>query len=385
MNTAAGSSEPPWLLLPPSIDGSGRLAYKFHRVAEKEEEFSCTNKMDFPADIDITKDVDFAGSSHGWLALFNRRNYDLYLSNPITDRRIQLPPLPVPRPRTFGGVGVVERVSLSSSPDQKSCQSFMTIEGRAALCSPRCSSEWTLFPGDREYDDLVYSSTHGRLFCVTSGSAELECWDTSDEASPRLDWVIQDDRKLDFGGANELSFHWPTLCVFKQNCDKVNYVVCDEHSGDLFLVVRHVNSRAGPYKITMVNRVVISEFGGRHYVKDPYKTVDFDVFKIDFKSGEVMRVERSLCGLAMFVGGNHSLAIPAKKVPGLKPDCIYFTDEIRLVGPTRRVRVNYGGHDNGIFDFPNKEISCYSAFYPIEFDKIRKVLPLPLWFTPTTH
>lgn len=104
MSTAAGgvrSPGPPWLMLPPRIDGGGSLAYKFHRLAENDE-FSCDNKFGGGDDINIAKDVDFAGSSHGWLALFNRRNFDLHLSNPITDRHIKLPPPPLsPPPPAF--------------------------------------------------------------------------------------------------------------------------------------------------------------------------------------------------------------------------------------------------------------------------------------------
>lgn len=258
----------------------------------------------------------------------------------------------------------------------------MTIGGRAALCSPRRSNEWTFLSGDRVYDDLVYSSRHNRLLCVTRGKTILEGWDTTDE-SPRLDWAIQDKEELDFD-VNKEYFRWPSRCMLKRECGQVKYLVCDDHSGDLFLVVRHVNLLAGPYG-ALVDKIVLSEYSGRHYVKTPYKTIDFDVYKIDWKRGEVMHMEDSLEGLAMFVGTNHSFAIRATEVPGLKRDSVYFTDEIRLVGPTRFARTNYGGHDNGIFDYQNKDLSSCCTFYPIEFNNIRKVLPLPLWFTPTTQ
>lgn len=400
MSTAAGgvrSPEPPsapWLMLPPRIDGGGSLAYKFHRLAGNDD-FSCENKvggdgdgdeLHLPLDIDIAKDVDFAGSSHGWLALFNRRNYDLHLSNPITDRHIKLPPPPLsPPPPAF-------RVILSSSPEEEGCLAFAIVGGgRAALCSPGRSKEWTFLSGgggggDCAYEDLVYSSAHKRLFCVTDGSAILESWEMSDECEgPRLDWAIQDKRELDFSDGMKIWFDWPRRCMLKQRCAQVKYLVCDGSSDTtaLYLVVRHVNPRAGPYVGHLVDKILISEYGGRQYARTPYKTFDFDVYRIDWEGGKVTHMENSLEGLAIFVGTNHSFAIPAAAgVAGVRPDSVYFTDEIRLAGPTRFARTTYGGHDNGIFDYKNKDLFSCCPFYPIDFNSIRKVLPLPLWFTP---
>ncbi|KAH6796406.1 hypothetical protein C2S51_037392 [Perilla frutescens var. frutescens] len=35
--------------------------------------------------------AELVGCSHGWVALFNRRNNDLFISNPITRRHMKLP------------------------------------------------------------------------------------------------------------------------------------------------------------------------------------------------------------------------------------------------------------------------------------------------------
>lgn len=176
-------------------------------------------------------------------------------------------------------------------------------------------------------------------------------------------------------------YDWPTQCMLKQQAGKVKYLVCDEHSGGLFLVVRHVNPLAGPHG-AMVDTIAISQYCGRHYVKTPYKTFDFDVYKIDWERGEAIHMEGSLEGLAMFVRANHSFAIQGAADLKLKLDSVYFTDEIRTVGTTRFAPTNYGGHDNGVFDYRSKDLSSCCPFYPIELAEIRKVLPLPLWFQP---
>ena len=61
------------------------------------------------------------GSSHGWLALMNQRNNELFLSNPITRRHIKLPPiqsLPNPELTLEPGTGraLVSKLILSTPP-----------------------------------------------------------------------------------------------------------------------------------------------------------------------------------------------------------------------------------------------------------------------------
>lgn len=55
-------------------------------------------------------------------------------------------------------------------------------------------------------------------------------------------------------------------------------------------------------------------------------------------------------GLAIFVGVNHSFALPAADYPGLEPDSVYFADSKRLDSVK-------GRNDIGIFDYRNKTIT----------------------------
>ncbi|XP_057789196.1 uncharacterized protein LOC131006072 [Salvia miltiorrhiza] len=383
--TSGGVSSPPapWLMLPPAVDESGDLAYRFQSLATKEELIHKNkissdelqlDELQLPAEIDLIKDVDFVGSSHGWLALYNRRSTDLFLSNPIADRHVKLPPLPG-----------ADRVILSASDAPLA---FATFGSRRelAFCRPhRRGGEWTHFGGDYTYDNLVYSTKHKRLFCVCHEQEYyginiiLEGWDVDriEERPPKLDWVIQGNDELNLADYRR---DWPGRSEFKKECLQVFYMVCDEHSGDVFLVVRHVNPRVGPFG-ALVDKIVLSHYRGCHFMKIPYKTFDFDVYRIDFERGEVINMVGSLGGLAIFLGINEPFTIPA--IAGVvKADCIYFTDENVLVGPTKLEKTSYGGHDNGVFDYEKKDFYPCCDLYPIEYEKIRKILPLPLWFTP---
>ncbi|KAL6521555.1 hypothetical protein OROGR_018124 [Orobanche gracilis] len=384
--TTGGVSSPsaPWLMLPPAVDGSGNISYKFHCLATKSD-FVRTNNVGRELSAD---DIQFVGSSHGWLALYNPRNSNLFLSDPITDRHINLP-----SPRGLGGGA--DRVILTSSPIEEGALALMTFGSsrcRLALCSPRRGGEWSLFGGDREYDNLVYSSRSKRIFTIVEEydydeeededelgkkQTSLEGWDVGG-SKPRLDCVILCKKEIDF---NDHHFDWPAMPDLKKECTQVKYLVSDESSGDLYLVVRHVNPRAGPLN-SLTDKIVISPLRGVHFIRTPYKTIEFDVYKVDFECGEVVYMEDSLDGLAIFVGINHSFAIPAAEVSGVKADSIYFTDENRLIAAMRFERTTYGGHDNGIFDYRNKVFHSCCDFYPVEYEKIRKILPLPLWFTP---
>ncbi|KAL6493343.1 hypothetical protein OROGR_033102 [Orobanche gracilis] len=380
----------PWLMLPPAVDGIGNIDYKFRSLVDYKE-LTYTNKigggegeLELPVDVDIVKDVKFVGSSHGWLALQNRRNYEnLFLSNPITGRHIKLPPPPAS--------GASGRLILSAGGDIEAdgCLARMTYSDKPltlAFCSPLRSKEWTLLnvwgggDGRDYYDNIVYSTTHHRLFCAIrySGGYDvtgLECWDLNGNP-PRRDWVIHQRKS-----------RWPVMSEFKERCHQVRYLVC---SGEvLLLVVRHVNIRAGPHG-SMVDEVMLSPDMGCLYTKTPYKTIDFDVYRIDPERGlgEVELMERSLGGLAIFVGINEPFAIRAAKeeVGGVRPDCVYFTEDNHPLAELLMVEgsCTYGGHDNGIFDYKNKDFYSCCDVYPIEYERIRKILPLPLWFTPTT-
>ncbi|KAH6765776.1 hypothetical protein C2S52_016759 [Perilla frutescens var. hirtella] len=84
------SKTSPWLMLPPAYEKrGGGMAYRFYSLADNEVlSFEKSDGVESPDD-----DARVVGSSHGWLALLNRRNNDLFLSNPLSRRDIKLPPI----------------------------------------------------------------------------------------------------------------------------------------------------------------------------------------------------------------------------------------------------------------------------------------------------
>ncbi|KAH6766611.1 hypothetical protein C2S52_017594 [Perilla frutescens var. hirtella] len=370
MISTMNSFESPLLMLNPKSDGEGRFVYKFQCLAKNYVySFFSNNYSNSPSgrrqwnsdelenEYGIS-DFRFVGSSHGWVALYNERIHDLFLSDPISDRHIKLPP----------PLHTVKRLILSSSADdEKGCLAFMTLGSgdRVAFCSPLLSDEWSLFGGDdkREgevYDNLVYSRRHNRVFCITSAptttTTKLEVWDVGDE-SARLDWMMM------------------TADLNHKNLRKLKYIVSAEQTGELYLVVRHVIIRGGVVEANFTDPICSKD----PYFSNPhYGTVDIDVYKIDRDRGKVTLMENSLEGLAMFVGINHPFAIIPASASGLKPNSIYFTYDDRLRPP-----YGVGEEDNGIFDYQNRIFDYQTR----DFSPFRNPYPIqcPIWFSPVNN
>ncbi|KAH6811369.1 hypothetical protein C2S51_025131 [Perilla frutescens var. frutescens] len=369
------SISPPWLMLPPSLEGGDKI-YKFFRPTESGV-MSFTERShggESPDD-----DARLVGCSHGWVALFNRRNNDLFISNPITRRHIKLPPIhTLPDPELnldLDGHGSVSKVILSSSPDDEECRGMMSFgpSNRLAFCLPGRSSGWTpighLFEDSdhhypfircaRVYEDLVYCSRRKVFTSITSGDLNLSSLyflDRERYFPERHDWDIEDPACAGIVRSEQLEFHengkgtltWleENIEVLEDECIQIPHLVYAEHSDQLFLALRFVQLM-NPDGHSPLGYIPYCGFKGLSDVF-PGKTFGFIVIEID-EEGKCTVVD-DLNGLAMFVGVNNSFAIPA-----FKPNSIYFTD-------ANRIRMISGANDTGIFDYQLKTISpCYHA------------------------
>lgn len=118
----------PWLMLPPSLDGTD-MVYDFYRLDEdKVVSFNKrtgyeSSKSEFPDD-----EAVFVGSSHGWIVCHNDSDMceeaavgNLFLSNPISRCHIKLP-----CPDNSGCLGDrpihVQNVVISSPPGDLYCR-----------------------------------------------------------------------------------------------------------------------------------------------------------------------------------------------------------------------------------------------------------------------
>ncbi|KAL1565603.1 hypothetical protein AAHA92_07797 [Salvia divinorum] len=291
------------------------------------------------------------GSSHGWLALMNRRNNDLFLSNPITRRHIRLPQIQsLPNPELNllpGGKAQVSKLILSASPDSEECRAMVSFgqDDRLAFCRPGHSQEWVPigkpymdrddkiynFVYPKSYNDFVFSSKSNVFTCLTKSDIHewgLEDWDLTDMDSPKLAWIRTNNEQPN-------TEHDEIL--------RKEHLVYAEQTDELFLVIRSID-------------------------KCQLETFFFFTMKLQKEEDGWTTCSRSCSDFALFVGTNHSFAIAS---PRFKPNSIYFTDhkDDQVTG------------DVGIHDCANNTIS--NCYYPFEKHHTNSLSLTPIWFTPT--
>ncbi|KAL3647082.1 hypothetical protein CASFOL_008050 [Castilleja foliolosa] len=452
------NSPSPCLVLPPTFEGgSGDMVYNLYNLVQNKV-IKFNNKKLIPQE-----DTRIVGSSHGWLALFNQRNCDLILTNPVTGRHVKLPPSKsdVPPKGFKEKMRCVCKVIISCDAEQEECQAMMIDDDlRLAFCRPGQSpTEWTTIGALSNLDCIgaidgthipaivrgrdvsSYRNRHGKIsqnvlaacnfdlefMYVLSGwegsahdskvlndaitrrnglkvaqgifecrsdefpiepvdepssstlpvneeatnGDDFEAWDVASDP-PRLRWENRNDL-LTYHNYDEWYYRAVAL-LGSGYTEPFRGLVFAEQTDQLFFVTRHIVPQMGPDG---------SSVDDRDYERYPYKTVSFDVHKVDWEldggGGRLSHLDGgSLDGLAMFVGLNHSFAVVATEHNGLKPNSIYFTDDKRIV-PRGIIDdyEKYGGHDIGIFDYKNKTISqCY---YPCDIQSIKKIMPEPIW------
>ncbi|XP_012850828.1 PREDICTED: uncharacterized protein LOC105970537 [Erythranthe guttata] len=322
------------------------------------------------------------GSSHGWLAYYwAHSNMNLFLYNPLSRRQIKLPSvktIPLAEEILRDCWGRPQKLILSCSPDEEDCRAILCFgpRGNMAFCCPRQSTKWTPFGSHfheneklnellrdacivRAYDDFVYSTTQKQLFCITQ-FADIESWDLGDPTSPKLNWKKAGD-----------DFRMWYSC---------KYLVFAEHSNRLFLVRRHIMTHMGPDG----SPVVVGSHYERGGLPDtvPYKTTGFDVYEIDREKGEFIKyMDRTLDGMTFFIGSTGHGFVIEERDEMIKPNSIYFTDPDSHTPANWDKYKTYGGHDLGIFNYKNRTFSpCY---YPCDIQKVERIQPTPIWFTPS--
>ncbi|CAA0826785.1 Unknown protein [Striga hermonthica] len=369
------SSSPiyPWLMLPPVLESdSTTAAYKFYSLGEKRVvTLTCEGAA---REVTASGDVMFfTGSSHGWVGIWNPHTHDILLYNPISRRHIKLPPYnEIPNYNhnlDIDSVGV-EKIILSSSPDDEACRAVIIykLRGMMAFCCPaRPNATWApmgdpFAPDDGVnpygcYRDCVYSPGHGLFFAFTKCDT-LECWDLQDPCSPTSIRVAD---YLSLRGSPQWEPKSTTRLVVMGR--------------DILFVTQHTTEVLDLEGLCGVD----CRDYGEDYKPLPYwVTIDLDVDRYDPECGDVVRLS-SLGNWALFVGHcSHAVALPVAQWPGLRPNTIYFTD-LEGTEVFKNVKL-INGNDIGIFDYEKKTVSpCY---YPVEVRRLKKIFPTPMWFFP---
>ncbi|KAL3647949.1 hypothetical protein CASFOL_008917 [Castilleja foliolosa] len=388
------SSSYPWLMLSPR---SCNTSYELYSFAEKRVLSIPKPDLKYEVESGFRDATKILGSSHGWLACFNRRRRELFLLNPLSGRRVNLPPfhnLSTPESKLSDGKRlIVKKIIITcSDPESEDCQTVMIfgMADRLAICCPgRSSPEWTLIGQSKCYLDVVYWFKHELFFSLTYIS-RLDAWDLRNPLSPSLVWSCHFDdleEEFDNGGEPSLSDSDVTERKYSQ---KRKYPVVSKQ-GELYLVQRYINcwmmpdgscapddddsdddmennNLRDPSKTIMEN----------NNLRYPSKTVDFNVYKIvvDGDRRKKVLMGGHLDGLVMFIGDpSHVIAIPADEANGFQPNSICFTED------DHGFFSSHHGTDNGIFDYKKKTFS--SCYYPIDYERLKnKMCPPPLWITP---
>lgn len=405
----AAKSPAPWLMLPPLFK-CGEMLYNFYSLAE--DRVLTFNKRrrgaggGFVDSDQIPPDgAKLVGSSHGWLASFDEDSNHVFLSNPISGRHIKLPPvdtLPDPHINLFDGRGSVSRVILS---DEEARHAMITYGPgrRLAFCAPGAAAWAPLgdrlswYEGEDEnmkfavlpWEDTAYCAGTGVFTSIQplaftwDGYYVEEAHGKNEHHCQMFQWKIPEGLFHDELPVCNLEEQEEKLRPFPlEQCIQMPHLVYADSffSGTLPLIVLRLMDRGigdgGNEKQLLRRREVyrarINTF--------PYRSVSFLVLQpVDHYPGIFWHLVKDLKGLAIFVGMNHSFAIPA--TGNLKANSIYFTDAGRITPVDRDEAPGmYGGHDIGVYDYEKKTISpCY---YPCDYERFSRIEPPPMWFTP---
>ncbi|XP_009605123.1 uncharacterized protein [Nicotiana tomentosiformis] len=388
----------PWLMLLPEFKEDSTV-FKFYRLAEGDVIQVQHEQQVMMPDIDS---VCLGSLSKGWLVCIQPKDCLLFMFNPLSGKTIQLPsietfpcvngvirnsvrvecflnhqsiPLTPQRMSSY----IVEKMILSSpDPMEEDCIALVIYgpHQRLAFCRRPGIAEansWTALDGPlREYTQIVFHSGKKLFFALTQDK-ELEAWDLHNDPTKRF--LIQIE---DIGCSDD----WPSSAADDTEleckscyCWDTDYLVYDHQSQELFVVTRYI-----AHGIAQDGTLILPvENAEREY---PYKTQTFDVFKLDFIDHdrvELQYLPGSLGNRAFFIGSNPGFALSTTMFPELRPNSIYFTDDLTYAYIFRE-EPNCGGHDLGIYDC--KEGSFLSCYYPVDVDKIQRILPAPIWFTP---
>ncbi|XP_022975457.1 F-box protein SKIP23-like isoform X2 [Cucurbita maxima] len=301
------------------------------------------------------------GSSHGWLVILDETPTILLL-NPLTRAKCRLPPLSTfPNVVSFDYSRIgreylirtptghiysrnlrqmrdtfVKKIVLSSSPSNQNDFSAVAIlnhSGDLAFCRSGGES-WTFVddaPSDCE--DIVYSDG---LFYAVDKHGVISVMDLR-------------------GSRSEVSL----VTTGSQSAGDIQYLV--KLGRELLLVSRYLD---------IINDAMVDEL-----ISVIYRTVRFEVFRMEWEGPRWEKVE-NLDEMALFVGGNSSMAFSASDFGGISGNCIYYTDDYS--------DNDYQGQgeepDMGIFRL------CDGSFEQLPYysggsHSRRRLLP-PIWVTP---
>ncbi|CAK7347025.1 unnamed protein product [Dovyalis caffra] len=343
----------PWLLLP--CNETSQSTFGLFNILEKK-----TYYLDLPK----AKQMWFKGSSHGWVVGLEGHD-EIYLMNPLTRARIQLP-------------------SRSKFPD----------------IAEYCAS-------DRDNEYAMFNYRSGQRFDTNFSSYKV-LNHLTDKFFLSSNPILSDDYMVVaiYGESSRLAY-------FKHGDDRWNFLptkvacfsdvtfykgkilaLCNNGLLQIVDIYPHFRTQdiAPPYpevrqppyrKFSCSEPYLVESSGGLLLVErqvkassDPkriysYETVNFNIFKLD--GSKWCRIT-DIGDDVLFIGFNTSMSRSSLEFPGLKKNSLYFTDNLFCY----HYEEIQGGFDIGVFDLNSNSIEPLPGYNCNSY----LVSPPPIWVIP---
>ncbi|XP_004289479.1 PREDICTED: probable F-box protein At1g65740-like [Fragaria vesca subsp. vesca] len=147
-------------------------------------------------------------------------------------------------------------------------------------------------------------------------------------------------------------------------------LVADGGKPSDYYVKSYLVDSSGEKELLMVRRYYYHGVNNNKRV-----TKKFKVYELDFNGCRWVE-KRTLRDVALFLGDNSSISVPASKFPGCLPNCIYFTHDDDDVG-----REYEFFHDFGVYDVKNKRFLSVDTTHAATL--VKKSKRPSIWVLPT--
>ncbi|KDP29430.1 hypothetical protein JCGZ_18351 [Jatropha curcas] len=247
----------------------------------------------------------------------------------------------------------VHKIAISSPPNEDNCTAMIIYNHHSDLAFCRIGdSSWTALGNQFviPFHDIIYSSKR-QLFYAITVIGNVQAWDLRDPSLP-ISKVIK------------YTYMHPSL-EHPEEISRVEYERCrylvELPEGDFLIVIRYQSS--------------IQEDGSLFYPESmdirsssSCKTIWFDLRKLDVEK-QTLEPVNHLGDDVLFLGANESFCLSARDYPGLRPNCIYFSND--PPGMYMYKGKPYRGYDIGVYSLEDFSIS---SLHPFELHKIQPAL-----------
>ncbi|KAM7510893.1 hypothetical protein LguiB_009768 [Lonicera macranthoides] len=329
--------------------------------------FNPFEKKFYHLDLPEAKGKLFKGSSHGWVVtiedITSSHPADMYLINPLTRARIQLPPRSAfPDVKDYHPNKVGEEYTLFCEDD---VDFFVTDLEHLTLLLDK-----VVLSSNPSSEDCVVVAIYGESGRLAFCKCNDDKWTRLDLPAPYASYLFEDikfyQQKLyavrSCGELVVIEDIGPNPKVTRIVAPNPSYPLCapvylvESSDGDLIMLVRSIRVQHGENCFSIV------------------QTVDFGIYKLDLSSSSWREVE-SIGEDMYFLGYNSSVSISSREFPGLKGNCIYYTEGPESFGAKIQ---KHEDSDIGVFKL-DEEIFDELPGFKCES---KVIWPPTLWLTP---